>query len=72
MILMNVQSLLPKIEQLQIVASLKSPHAICIAETWLNETINSLLIHVPNYSIRRYAVQIDAIGEEAVQLFWNY
>ena len=52
-ILMNAQSILPKIEQLQIVSSLKNPHIICLTETWLNESVDSTLIHVPNYRLCR-------------------
>ena len=51
--LLNVRSLLPKIDQLQLVASMKSPHVICLTETWLNSSVDSALVSLPNYSLCR-------------------
>ena len=52
-ILINAQSIIPKIEQLQLAASLKTPHVICLTETWLNESIKSSLVDIPNYHLCR-------------------
>ena len=52
-ILANVQSLLPKIDECHAILSIKQPDIFCITETWLTEDIGSSLINTQNYSICR-------------------
>jgi len=50
---MNVQSILPKIDELEVVAALKKPDVICLTETWLNSSIDSSVINVTDYRLCR-------------------
>ena len=51
--LLNARSLFPKIDELKVVSSLKSPDLICVTETWLNETVDSCLIDIPGFVVCR-------------------
>ncbi len=51
---MNARSLLPKIDELRLIAQIKLPAFICITETWLNESVEDSLIHIPKYQICRH------------------
>lgn len=50
---MNARSLLPKIDELRLIADIKQPSVICITETWLNHTVESSLLHIPKYQLYR-------------------
>ena len=52
-VLLNARSLLPKIDELKLIAELRSPSIICITETWLNDTVESSTIALSNYNICR-------------------
>ena len=51
--LLNAQSLLPKIDEVIAVIKLKCSSILCITETWLNDTVDSALLEIPNYTITR-------------------
>jgi exonuclease III len=51
--LCNAQSLLPKIDEVRAVISLKSSTIVCITETWLNDNVDSSLLSIPGYSLSR-------------------
>lgn len=49
--LSNVQSLLPKFDEICTFASTERPDVMIFCETWLNETIENKLIHIPGFSV---------------------
>ena len=51
--LINAQSLLPKIDELKIVAAIESPDLLCITETWLSPAIPDVLLNIQNYDLCR-------------------
>ena len=52
-LLTNIRSLLPKIEEIRIISTMKKPDIICITETWLDSSVDSTLIHIPGYLLCR-------------------
>ena len=50
---LNVRSLLPKIDELRMLARDSRAACICITETWLDGTVFDSEIHIDNYSVRR-------------------
>lgn len=50
---LNIRSLLPKLDELRIIARNSRAACICITETWLDETVFDLEIQLENYSLRR-------------------
>lgn len=53
LILTNVRSLLPKIDELCVLASMLKPDIISLTETWLNSGVTDDLISIPGYIIFR-------------------
>ena len=51
--LLNARSLLPNIDELKLIAEMKTPTMICITEAWLMNSVESSLTGVPNYQISR-------------------
>lgn len=51
--LLNAQSLLPKIDELRVITHVRSPSLICATETWLNDSVDSNFINIHNYQICR-------------------
>ena len=51
--LANVQSLLPKIDELDLILSIKRPNVFCITETWLTEDIDTNIIQPECYCVCR-------------------
>ncbi len=49
----NARSLLPKIDELRALVEQKSPHIICIVESWLSESIEDNEISIGDYQIHR-------------------
>lgn len=52
-VLSNVMSLTPKIDELRDSTTLKNVDLICITETWLQSHIHDNIVSVPGYSIER-------------------
>ena len=50
---LNIRSLLPKLDELRIIARNTRAVCICITETWLDETVLDSIIQIQNYNIRR-------------------
>ena len=51
--LSNVRSLLPKVDEVRVICSVRKPDLICITETWLDSSVESSLVHMPGYSLCR-------------------
>lgn len=49
----NVRSLLPKVDELKIIASESKAAAIGVSETWLDDSIADSEVEIPNYNINR-------------------
>ena len=49
----NARSLLPKVDELRALVEQKSPHIICIVESWLSESIEDNEISIGDYQIHR-------------------
>ena len=49
----NTRSLLPKIDELRILARQTNTACLCISETWLDDTIFDSEIRIDNYTVRR-------------------
>ena len=47
----NCRSILPKLEELRVLASSKKPNFIALTETWLDGSISSQEVHIDSYSI---------------------
>ena len=52
-VLSNVMSLAPKIDELRDSTTLKNVDLICITETWLQSHIHNNIVSVPGYSVER-------------------
>ena len=50
---LNIRSLLPKLDELRILARNTRAACICITETWLNNTVFDSEIQIAGYDIRR-------------------
>ena len=51
--LLNARSLLPKIDELRLIADIRFPTIICLTETWLNDSVESSLICIRGYQVSR-------------------
>ena len=47
----NARSLIPKLDELNILCVTYKPTAVCVVETWLSEEISDAEISIPDYSI---------------------
>lgn len=47
--LSNIQSLVPKIDEVRVVAATKKPDIIVFCETWLTDMIDDDFLHIPGY-----------------------
>ena len=45
----NVQSLVPKLDELLAVLEVYPAEFVCLTETWLNESCPDSLVHLPRY-----------------------
>ena len=52
-ILSNVMSLAPKIDEIRLYAQHQSPDIMCFTETWLRNVVNDSAIHIRDYTIAR-------------------
>ena len=50
---LNIRSLLPKVDELRLLARNTRAACICITETWLNGTVYDSEIKIDNYVVRR-------------------
>ena len=50
----NVQSLLPKLDELRIVCETEKPGIVCIVESWLDNSISDNEISIPTYQLFRH------------------
>ena len=50
---LNVRSLLPKLDELRILARETKPACFCITETWLDDTVSDSENQIENYNVRR-------------------
>jgi hypothetical protein len=50
----NVQSLLPKLDELRVTTSLIKPDLILLTETWLNSNVTDSLLNIPGYTLFRH------------------
>ena len=53
----NVQSLVPKLDELLAVLEVYSAEFVCLTETWLNESCPDSLVHLPGYLCFRNDLQ---------------
>ena len=49
----NVRSLLPKVDELDVIAQLNSVHVISITETWLTNAVPDRAVNIPNFMLMR-------------------
>ncbi|MEL7309743.1 MAG: endonuclease/exonuclease/phosphatase family protein, partial [Pseudomonadota bacterium] len=54
LILTNIQSLSPKLDDLSAAIALHNPDIFAISETWLTEYIDDVTINIPYYSLLRH------------------
>ena len=52
-LLTNIQSLRPKVDELSVIAANLKVDIICLTETWLTNEIDDCLMNIPGYSIVR-------------------
>ena len=65
-LLANVQSVKPKIDELRLVADAYKPEIICLTETWLSPDIEDALVSLHHYSLVREDRQFRKGGGVAV------
>ena len=53
LICFNVRSLFPKLEEIRSLAVDTKPHLIGLVETWLNDSIDTQELEIPNYKLYR-------------------
>lgn len=53
LIVSNVMSLAPKIDEISYVVSSRNPDIACFTETWLKNSVDNNVIDIPNYTIVR-------------------
>lgn len=53
LLLINIRSLIPKLQSLRIISVIVKPCFICVTETWLTESVNDSTIALPGYDIFR-------------------
>ena len=49
----NVRSLLPKVDELDVIAQLNSAQVVSTTETWLTNAIPDRAVNVPNFILMR-------------------
>ena len=49
----NVRSLLPKVDELDVIALLNSAHVISVTETWLTNALPDRAVNIPNFILMR-------------------
>ena len=45
--------MLPKVDELKLIAKIRTPHIVCVTETWLNASVDSSLISISDYHVCR-------------------
>lgn len=50
----NARSILPKLDELKIVAEENNPDVVCITESWLCQEISNVEVSVPGYLLYRH------------------
>ena len=53
MIYFNARSLLPKIDELRLICTVKKPDIVCIVESWLSCDISDAELYITDYFIAR-------------------
>ena len=70
-LLTNIQSLKPKLDELSLVVSNNLPDIVCLTETWLSPEIESNLVDISSFSLIRNDRKLKRVGGTAVYIREN-
>jgi len=56
------RSLIPKLDEIRLLANRTRAACVCLTETWLDDTVSDSEVSIPNYVIRRGTTGIDMVA----------